>query len=236
MNNKRVLFILFNIFFGVIYLSACKTGDDEQYFSIKGVTVLYNVPSYVHGGGYFNFQTNDANNNNDTFLGTAVYYKIYKSYSTMLKHNSSISAINTESQGSAAYKKMAQEYLYQEIGTDAGIKSPLIPANKGIDRKVIIYLNDYENPDRKFEICWKDITDKAYTRKYTPMRFGNVLSFNLSCSASPTDEDIDTDVTLVEDDPEAGTDNWYVDMYAVSVGMDSRYSLVAHLGSVNIKN
>lgn len=197
---------------------------------------------------YFDFYTNENQKVDENFkyLGTAVYYKIYNSYSTMNSHISSVSSISSSTNSSSAFLRL-QSYGYQELGTkdmngnERNI-SPLIPA-KSSNQRVVIRLTNYQEPDQS-SAEWNEYAYRAKivinnVEKYVPMRNDSTKSFDFGRKNSSGDYD---KPKSGEDDVNYGTaskdDVYYVTLYAVAVGRDSfftnYYSNVLYLGSVAI--
>ena len=260
--NKMLTAVLRHIYECMILLYSCLVLFSgcglTEYYNLAAPTVTYNVPSYSttdYTSKYFEFRTNDNGNDFGSdadfdFLGTAVYYKIFNNYSTMLSYNSAISAVNTASNSTAAATKMIETYTYQQLGTSSGTETPLIPENGGTDRKVYIRLMNYDKTsskvsgsvtDYKAKIMWKNATDTDYTEVYVPLREGNRYTFDFNRTTDNTNNAVpasgDTDTVY---GTASASNTWYVDMYAVSVGRDSSYttsySLVLHLGAVAISS
>ncbi|MCI1210079.1 MAG: hypothetical protein LKF96_11615 [Treponema sp.] len=217
----------------------------ETYYVLEPPTVASHVPTTDSVGEekYFAFRTNDSYNNSlddIKYKGTAVYYKIYTNLSTMNSHISAISALNTSSNYSKAAKKMIETYGYQQLGTDDGTVHPLIEASSGSGQNVIIrltnYYEDLADDDAKYlnepiiTIADADFSvPKRYDNKYS-FDFGRTGNYDGTPSSDDTDVEYSSSFTT--------SDIWYVDMYAVAVGLDTTYSklysLVLHLGSISI--
>lgn len=197
---------------------------------------------------YFDFYTNENQkvDENLKYLGTAVYYKIYNSYSTMNSHFSSVNSISSSTNSSSAFPRL-QSYGYQELGTkdmngnERNI-SPLIPAESS-NQRVVIRLTNYQEPDQS-SAEWNEYAYRAKivinnVEKYVPMRNDNTKSFDFGRKNSSGDYD---KPKSGEDDVNYGTaskdDVYYVTLYAVAVGRDNSftnyYSNVLYLGSVAI--
>lgn len=191
---------------------------------------------------YLSF-TSAVNTNPDTsfrFLGTAVYYRIYASVSTMLSHRASISAVNTSSDYSAAANRMIS-YGYQQLYTSDGSIQPLISAE---GRKVEIRLtNNQETVSTGIGNTAQISIDSAFYK--TPRRaLGTNKTFDfgrLGKVGQPLPDEYYTAPAVGDEDFENGTadeNKYYVTMYAVAVGRDTTYttyySNVLYLGSIVI--
>lgn len=213
----------------------------KEYYSLDAPSA-YHTPSYEtsdYTSKYFRFRTADNSSMGSSLsnLGTAVYYKIYSSSSTLLSHISAVNSVNSSSNGSAAATRIAETYGYQQLGTSSGTRTPFI---NGSDAQVVyIRLMNYGSED---EYSAK-VTIDGVEQGWTPLRYDNRYTFDFGRSAN-TYSNYENNV-----DPESGDDDvygssipsdgvWYINMYAVSVGFDSSwtksYSLVTWLGTVAI--
>lgn len=227
------------IFFALclVFLSGCGI---TSYFSLNAASA-YHVPEYSttdYTSKYFEFRTASNSDSGDyTVLGTAVYYKIYSSSSTLLSHNSAISAVNTTSNGSSAATKVIETYAYQQLGTTAGSQTPLIRGSSA--QTVYIRLMNYgTSSDYSAKV-----TIAGVEQLWDPLRYDSAYTFdfgrsdntyaNYKYNVAPKSGDDDVYGTST---PSDGV--WYVNMYAISVGRDASYtnyySLVTWLGTVAI--
>ncbi len=251
---KKLIFFNISIFFVCLFLfSSC--GIEKSYYLDAPVqrqtnpTVSDSGDAASYTEAYFDFMTNDSGNASEgefRYLGTAVYYKIYNSYSTMNSHISSVSSISSSTNSSSAFPRL-QSYGYQELGTkdmngDERNISPLIPAESS-NQRVVIRLTNYQEPDQS-SAEWNDYAYRAKivinnVEKYVPMRNDSTKSFDFGRKNSSGDYD---KPKSGEDDVNYGTaskdDVYYVTLYAVAVGRDNSftnyYSNVLYLGSVAI--
>ena len=255
LKNTRFLSIKYIFGMCLVYMFA-SCGIDEVFY-LDAPSITYNVPTYEttdYTAKYVAFQTEeDQDDGGDyTFDGTAVYYKIYNNYSTMVSRNSAIASVNTSSNSDAAAIKVIETYGYKELGSRSAsggtLGSPLI-SDGGSNRSVYIRLTTYGN--------YASWTSTAFTPKiligansddgsvpaYVPMRNGNSKSFDFGRSSSDGfDESVAAVPSSSDDDVVYGSfsaeNTWYVDLYAVAVGHDNSfsqyYSLVLHLGAIPI--
>ncbi len=255
--EKNRLFSLFLFCFCLLFFSC---GLDEYYvldaptaYHVPTVTGVETYPNYDES--YFSFYTAEEGVNNRNyldgsagfkFLGTDIYYKIYKHYSTMSSHISAISSLVSSTNESAAATRLIETYTYQTLGLKDSTNSPLI-FNKDsngncIDKnlKVEFRLTNY-GEDFPYYLKIFDGSNNLLN-EYIPMRHENELSFDFGRTAldenvnkvpEEGDADLNTSGSSSDDD-----DQWYVALYAVSVAQDitlSRsYSTVTFLGSVCI--
>ena len=226
-----------------------------------GHTAYYSSDDYT--SNYFSFCTYESSPNVSSstfkFKGTAIYYKIFNNYSTMVSYQSAVSTLNTDSNYTSAVDLLLDTQHYKQIKISKGSITPLIKA-AGDNRYVYLRLTSYgTSTEYQQGICLD--TDNAMTtymetkagdanppvaltydgEAVSPRRYVNSLyTFNFGGSNSETDvvpSSTDDDVCWSETTTENGT--WYVDMYAVSVGLETdtwttSYSQLLHIGSVTI--
>ncbi|QTQ14490.1 hypothetical protein HRQ91_08500 [Treponema parvum] len=220
-----------------LFFQACGL---QEYFALDPPvayhTPAHNTTNYLER--YFRFGT-AANNNSGGFVaeGTAVYYKIYSSYSEMNSHISSVNALNTLSNGSAAARRVIETYSYKPVGTSAGSRTPLI-ANNGA-QTVYIRLMSY-GTDANYS---SKVIIAGVEQSWKPVRYDNRRTFEFGRGGNAYPNHENNVVPVIGNDDVHGStapsDNvWYVNMYAISVGRDASYtpyySLVTWLGSVAI--
>lgn len=242
---KKNFFILASsVLFSLIIFTTCGL---DTYYTLSPPPMATNQPDATATGYdaaqmYFGF-ISATNTNYDTsfrFLGTAVYYRIYASASTMLSHRASISAVNTSSDYSAAANRMIS-YGYQQLYTSDGSIQPLISAE---GRKVEIRLtNNHEEVSSGIANTAQVSIDGSVWK--TPRRaLGTNKTFDFGryeMSKYNAQKNNYTPPTLGDEDFENGTadeNKYYVTMYAVAVGRDTTYttyySNVLYLGSIVI--
>lgn len=226
-------------------------GLDEDYV-VYAPTYVGHEPLYSNedfAENYFIFTTNDSANDMPSFnyRGTAVYYKIYGSSSTLQSNVRSIESANNSSSGDAA-DMVISTYKYVELGTAEGKHTPLVAASSS-DQTVYIRLTSYQDIARHSEYAPKIIVgytgNKAAAATYVPVRnmggkkyhfdFGrnNAAKYGSYADNAKVPQSGDEDVI-----GNSSNGKWYVDMYAIGVGNDPTftkyYSSVLHLGSVQI--
>lgn len=226
----------------------------DTYYVLDEPGTAYNTPSVdsssytsstVYSSAYFDFSTRDGSGNNKsngdfTFEGTAVYYKIYRDYTLMNSHRTTVDSLVTSTNASSSATKIIQDYKYVQLGSDKGSLSPLIP-ECGSTQRIYIRLTNYQaSADWQAEIRIQNENGTVVQERYIPMRTGNSKSFDFGRKNSDGNYDKpqegDDDVYWSSSSSEE--DMWYVNLYAVSVGRDntftSYYSPVLWLGSVAI--
>jgi hypothetical protein len=203
---------------------------------------------------YFSFMTYEKSPNVSSstfkFLGTAVYYKIFNNYSTMISYQSAVSTLNTDSNYTSAIEKMTDTQGYKQLKISYGSITPLIKAS-GSNKYVYIRLTNYGSSiDYGQGICVGDAIMTLYSPEnaltynavvvYPRRNINSSYTFNFGGSNSSTDvvpKSTDDDVCWSSTTSESG--KWYVDMYAVSEGLETdtwtvSYSQLLHLGSITI--
>ena len=233
----------------------------ESYIYIDAPTVTHSTPTYetLPDNSYFEFTTNE-NSDKPAFLGTAIYYKIYNNYTTMASQVSSISSLASSSTNeSAAAAKMIDSYGYKQLGLKRGnegiTKTPLIERSSEGKQRVYIRLTNFQDSE-EFKAVVKVKKDDgngtypASSELGTPMRVENRNSFDFGRTDSskwgeqaeknllPEENDALGDVNYSSSFSDDEKNCWYVDLYAVGVGMSedfvTYYSNVLHLGAVKI--
>lgn len=239
---KKNFFILASsVLFSLIIFTTCGL---DTYYIVRPPTGPIHTPVYSADdpdSKYFSFTSAVSDTDSSfRFLGTAVYYRIYASVSTMQSHIASISAVNTSSDYSAAANRMIG-YGYQQLYTSDG--SFLVISDEG--KKVDIRLtNNQESVSTGIGNTAQISIDSAFYK--TPRR---VLGMNKTFdfgrydkeSLGYTPKDNYTPPASGDEDFENGTveDNkYYVTMYAVAIGRDTTYttyySNVLYLGTIGI--
>ncbi len=235
--KKKTLFVAAFVFASLFFFTTCGL---DTFYTVSAPTTVVHEPVYTSSdfaSNYFHFKSaiNSTTDSSFNFLGTAVYYRIYASSSTMLSRQSAISAVNTSSDYTAAATKMIG-FGYQQLNTSTGSIQPLITA-QGVD--VIIRLTNYgqegdANNEYRAQIS---AIAKIPRRSVGPTKtfdFGRHANskYNSEYNALPVSGDEDFENGTVTDN------KYYVDMYAVALGRDTTYttyySNVLHLGSIPI--
>ena len=251
--NKRLLSCFF--LWWTFFLSSCGL---DTVISINEPTItdappLYNSDDYLTW--YFSFTTNERNQQ-DSFVGTEIYYKIYNNSSNLVSQRNAINSVNYTSNGTAAATKMIDTYTYQPLGTNPVIgNSPFIEST-GTNTDVVLRLKTYTGNEsymgeniESFRACLKiagELQTSTGGEYIVPFRIGNTKSFdffdddNDDLSGTRDVEPENGDSDFYYNSSPSSTDTYYVQLFAVGVAFDSdnlsnTYSLVLDLGSVPIK-
>lgn len=251
---KRAIHLYRLSFFAVIsflFLAACGL---DTYYTIDPPRIVhaaeYNSADYDNN--YFEFVTASGSSTSDfVFLGTGVYYRIYADSSTMLSRQASISAVNNTSDYSAAAQRMIG-YGYEELRRADGVYSPLVGSTS---TDVEIRLTNYHETETDGDgnqSGYPSYINVGGTQVGVPRRVvttsgvAQTFDFGRADDSKYAVDGVDSSKVNAapasgDEDFESGspTDKkYYVDMYAVSVGRDSTYTMyysnVLHLGSVTI--
>jgi len=223
----------------------------DVYYVVESPNYTIHFPYYdsEYDSCYFSFKTNENNDNTEVsnFLGTAVYYKIYKSYSKM---NSEVGSINgyissTDNKANAA-PRMTTTYNYQLLKAEKATSGILIEHDDSGDLEVKIRLTDLITSDGSISEGYEADISVEGKSLGKPLRNEDNLNFNFASyrtdenSAIPEEGDCD-----VQDPPtssDSDDDNkWYVPMYAVGVALNAddytnTLSVPLYLGCVTIKD
>ena len=237
--KKNIFIAASSLFIAFLVFTAC--GLDTIPI-VNPPTVVIHEPVYSSAdfsSNYFDFRSAPSSATDIKFLGTAVYYRIYASYSTMVSRQSSISAVNTSSDYSAAANRMIG-YGYQQLNTSDGNIQPLISDS---DIPVYIRLANYGAGDYSANqyAAWIKPLSKVPRRTVTVGGRPKTFDFGRHDKPSKYDPDLNSLPASGDEDYENGTvenNKYYVDMYAVAIGIDTtftrHYSQVLHLGVVPI--
>ncbi len=184
-------------------------------------------------GRYFSFRTADIENNGmDIFTGTTVIYKIYNTLSQLTSDNFSINNYNSEYSDKGYNRAIALGYQELLISNN---DVPLV-SKTGENRSVEIRLFTEGYIDDPYEAGIKisgqyimDGSDIAIPLRenestfafYSPDKFTVV---NGKSYSNNIPEEDNLDVKFIELTEAAQENVWYVNAYAVSVGMTSDFS------------
>lgn len=207
---------------------------------------------------YFSFRTaNSENSSVDgidgfVYLGTAVYYKIYGDYSTLVSERSKIDGVNSSSTTNNAASALRNTYNFKPFKLSNSSPDVLISKDTSY-RYVYIRPNDLIGnnginreyaADVRVDSSNRIKNSNEGSRLGIPMRntpqnngfdFGATGSGSYGCikSDKPDDSDVDVSGSPTE------SDVWYVAAYAFSVGRDGSfqesYSRVLDLGDIKIE-
>ncbi len=196
----------------------------------------------------FEFLTQENNDNTEVkkFLGTAVYYKIYKSKSKMDSEVGSITSLidSTDNKANAA-PRLTSTYNFKPLRAEKLSGAVLIEHNDSSDQTVWIRLTDYIGSDGLVVPGYEAevrINDISYGK---PIRDEDGLNFNFASyrkdekSAVPKegDSDVQENPTSTDSDDD---NRWYVPLFAVGLSLNDDYtntsSVPLYLGCVTIKD
>jgi len=237
--KKRIIqtvFILCLIFFN----AGCGL---DTYYVINPPSMVVHEPQYYDidpGSSYFEFYTTESTYDDIKFLGTDVYYKIYRNTAVMENEYKNIISLagNTETEAQAP-SRMIDSYKYKTLeayGFDSG--EVLIPS-VGVSRTVHVRLSDSSPYLSQILVSGTNAygsADRVIPVRNIASSDGRVRSFSfkdLSSDLRPKKDDEDVNYSGSGSDSE-----WYIAMFAVSVAQDSNYtgiySNVVFLGTVKI--
>lgn len=181
--------------------------------------------------GFFCPYTSSSENSEFSLAGTEIYYRIYSSLEDMNADISNISRSNAE-YSENGYRRMV-ELNYQALWSSTG-DSPIV---KKITSPRIIRVRLCTEGDYSAEIY--DETNS--TRISIPYRKGTGntgsgnMSFDFTSGYHPEQNDLDTKAN----ESSQNNGEWFINMYAVSVGRDSslsqHYSSLLHMGNIKIR-
>ena len=230
--RKRAIFSL--LLTGCLILFNLSCGLDTFYVIDSPTNVIHkpDCSSIDYSDNYFDFYTVDKEYDTLKFLGTDVYYKIYKSSSRLNSEaDDLITLANKSDSTTGAAERMIQSYKFQPLRASGhAADSVLIPTVES-NQRVVIRLNTYTLYPAQITIDGGD--NIGIPVRNLPARPG----FNFKSNDSdtiPKSEDVDVNTSGTS------TDNniWFVSMFAVAIGQDSTYSPVysnvLYLGSVRI--
>ena len=143
---KRTIFSL--IFSGCLIFFNLSCGLDTFYV-IDGPTNVVHKPdcsSIDYSDNYFDFYTVDKEYESVKFLGTDVFYKIYKSSARLNSEaDDLITLANKSDSTTAAAERMIQSYKFQSLrAAGHAADSVLIPTVES-NQRIVIRLNTYTN-------------------------------------------------------------------------------------------
>ena len=231
--------IVFSVFAGVFCLFFFTCGI-PVYYVIEPPKIGSNIPTYEtsdQSNRYFSFicpYSSSSDNSEFSLLGTGIYYRIYDSVETMNSDINSINGRNGEYSENGYFKMIELNY------------QPLLstPASTPIVKKIT------SSRTVELRLCnegtyttgLKDVTNN--TQISVPYRYGISSStnatagFQFTSSYHPESGDQDYSMSNQSSGQTTGSGEWYVNMYAVSIGRDSslsqHYSSLLHLGNLKI--
>lgn len=229
--RKRILFSVFAVGFCLFFL-AC------------GIPVYYVVepPQAKHtltyesmdtANRFFSFEcpySSSSDNSDFLLLGTDIYYRIYDSLDKMNSDISSISSSNSEysENGFSRMTNLNYQPLWSSTGDTPVIKK--IASNRTI--RIRLCSEDTYAAELYDETNGSSISIPY--RKGTGSSDSGNKTFLFTSSNHPESGDQDSSIS----NPNQTSGEWYVNLYAVSVGRDTsfvpHYSSLLHLGNLKI--
>ena len=215
------------------------------FFFACGIPVYYvieppqaeHIPTYETddaSGRYFSFicpYSSSSENSEFTLYGTDVYYRIYNSLDDMNSDISSISNRNSEYSDSG-YLKMI-ELNYQSLWLASGA-SPVISKSTAARTMELRLCTEGQYSASLYDKTNNVLISTPFRKGIGSSGSGN-MSFDFTSSYYPVSTDSDTKIR--EETQNNG--EWYVNLYAVTVGRDSslasQYSSLLHLGNIKIR-
>lgn len=235
--RKRTIFSL--LLTGCLIFFNLSCGLDTFYVIDAPTNVLHkpDCSSIDYSENYFDFYTNDKKYENLKFLGTEIYYKIYKSSSRLNSEaDDLITLANKSDSASSSADRMIQTYKFQPLRA-AGHEgeSVLIPTVES-NQRINIRLSNYTIYPAQITVDGENIYGSA--SRVIPVRnLPSKPNFNFRTAVSdsvPKSDDVDVNTS----GSSTSESIWYVSMFAVAIGQDSSYtpvySTVLYLGSVQI--
>jgi len=226
------------ILFNVSFLSC----GLDTFYEIKEPQTGYNEPSWdisTQDQQYFQFKTNEENQPDSiTFLGTEVYYKIYNKTST--EASSIISSASNDSTSDQSARRLIETYKYQPLRSSNDKGANILIPQTGTNRIIRIQLSDYPEFPAEFSIY---TNSDERTKLGVPVRsIPNNPTFNfkdlIGTSNLPKYTETEKDDDYGYSSTSEEIKEYYVYMFAVSVGHDISYSRIyspaVYLGSVKI--
>lgn len=231
----QILFVMCLILFNI----SCGL---DTFYVIDNPSLKIHEPQYYSidpSSYYFEFYTAENTYDDIKFLGTDVYYKIYRNTARMENEYKTIISIaeNTETAAQAP-TRLIDTYKYKTLEANGFHSNSVLIPSAGVNRLVHIRLSDY--PPYNAQILVSGQNAYGSSERIVPVRnpisSSGTLSFsfkNLTSDLRPKSGDEDVDYSGTGSDSE-----WYVAMFAVAVAQDANYSYVysnvLFLGTVKI--
>lgn len=220
--------ILFN-------LSSCGL---DTFYVIDAPSNVIHQPQYSsidYSDNYFDFYTVDRSYDGFKYLGTEVYYKIYKSSDRLKSETEYLQSLaNKQDASSVPAENLIQSYKYQPLRAEGHEDDTVLIAPSGSDdnRRVVIRLSTYTVYPARITI--DDTHERGIPVRNLPQKkYFNFKSGNQSSYSVPTSDEVD-----VNANGSSSNSDWYVSLFAVAIGQDTTYtpiySNILYLGSVRI--
>lgn len=223
-----------------LLLSAC--GLDTFYYLDPPVSRHFideaDSSSQDPSNHYVSFVTASNADSGDVFQGTAVYYRLYNSASSLLSHKVSIESINDDSSDQGMNRLIG--WGYQALTTSASTAANLVPSGGAKEVSMRLFNETPTSAGGSTTYQYPAGASVDGRSIGIPLRCFDSKTFSFSSTASqdevnsvPLEGQEDVSFTA-----SAGTSTWYVALYAVSTGMSPSltpvYSKVTYLGSLAI--
>ncbi len=182
----------------------------------------------------FSFTTADYDNSTkDIYKGTNIYYKLYNNSASRDADISSISTANVEYSDNGIRRLQNLGYSELRPSTSFSSQNDTLIELASRNRKIQVRLFTEGFSGTPYSAGFR--IDGVPVNGVFPVRAVFTNSFDFFGSG-PLPESSDSDVKYTAN---AGTDTWYVNAYAVSVGRNTSftyfYSSLLHLGYITIE-
>lgn len=211
------------LFFVIISLFLCSCGLDVFYY----LDPPYDAVTPTEDPVYHMYQFRTADTQNDSvefYKGTQIYYRIYSNVNTLNSHTSSINTVNKD-YSDAGFNRILS-YGYKPMKSDQN-ETLFLPNSNSNSLIKIRLTNEGVGYDAGI---FKNETNIAIPNRYdSTINDKSIFDFDDESEYENIPVETDLDYEYV-----AGATEWYVNAYAVSMGIDSSYSSfyskVLHLG------
>ncbi|HPX26237.1 MAG TPA: hypothetical protein PLG87_05485 [Treponemataceae bacterium] len=224
----------FCVLFSIIFFAAVSVSCGLPVYNALYPPTAYAQPSNDPLNRFFSFNTADSNNAGmDIYQGVNIYYRIYNDPVARDADINSINTSNTEfsDNGMRRLQNMGYNELFlsKRIDTRNDTLIPLESTNRKI--QVRLFTEGFSESPYAAGIRVNNIPIAGSI----PVRAVLSNSFDFF-GTGPLPESTDSDVKI---NTALGTDVWYVNAYAVSVGRNTSfqyfYSSLLHLGYITIE-
>lgn len=165
--QKIELFAILFCIFGCFFYSSCGL---ETIVIVAPPTNIFNsqnisTPSEDYTYWYCDFETEERKNDSLSgadFIGTEIYYRIYKNFATLTSHKNSISGVNTTTNTTAAAKRIIETYNYQTLITNPEQGLPVFIPSFGYNRRVRFRIKSYQ---KSTDIMYRAAISVPYATK-----------------------------------------------------------------------
>ncbi|HOS29195.1 MAG TPA: hypothetical protein PLR39_00200 [Treponemataceae bacterium] len=222
------------IFFLIVFFAAVSVSCGLPVYNALYPPTAYAQPTNDPLNRVFSFTTADsANAGMDIYQGVNIYYRIYNDPSSRDADINTINTSNTEFSDNGMRRLQNMGYnelsITKEIST---INDTLIPIDS-TNRKIQVRLFTEGFSESPYAAGIR--VNNSLVSGSIPVRTVLSTSFDFF-GTGPLPESTDPDVKM---NSALGTDVWYVNAYAVSVGRNTSfqyfYSSILHLGYITIE-